>query len=42
MARSLNKVSLIGNLTRDPELRYTPQGTGVLYFGFGDKEAVDN
>src|SRR6266850_1209395 len=23
---SLNKVLLIGNLTRDPELRYTPQG----------------
>ena len=33
MARSLNKVSLIGNLTRDPELRYTPQGTGVCTFG---------
>ena len=32
MARSLNKVSLIGNLTRDPELRYTPQGTGVCTF----------
>lgn len=26
---SLNKVLLIGNLTRDPELRYTPQGTAV-------------
>ena len=23
---SLNKVFLMGNLTRDPELRYTPQG----------------
>ena len=32
MARSLNKVSLIGNLTRDPELRYTPQGTAVCTF----------
>jgi len=32
-ARSLNKVSLIGNLTRDPELRYTPQGTAVCTFG---------
>lgn len=31
--RSLNKVSLIGNLTRDPELRYTPQGTAVCTFG---------
>ncbi len=32
MARSLNKVMLIGNLTRDPELRYTPQGTAVITF----------
>lgn len=32
MARSLNKVLLIGNLTRDPELRYTPQGTAVVTF----------
>jgi single-strand DNA-binding protein len=27
---SVNKVLLIGNLTRDPELRYTPQGTAVV------------
>ena len=26
---SLNRVLLIGNLTKDPELRYTPQGTAV-------------
>ncbi len=32
MTRSLNKVTLIGNLTRDPELRYTPQGTAVCTF----------
>jgi len=32
-ARSLNKVILIGNLTRDPELRYTPQGTAVCTIG---------
>ena len=31
--RSLNKVQLIGNLTRDPELRYTPAGTAVCSFG---------
>lgn len=31
--RSLNKVMLIGNLTRDPELRYIPQGTAVANFG---------
>lgn len=33
MVRSLNKAMLIGNLTRDPELRYTPQGTAVCSFG---------
>jgi single-strand DNA-binding protein len=27
---SLNQVILVGNLTRDPELRYTPQGTAVI------------
>jgi len=27
---SLNKVFLIGNLTKDPELRYTPNGIGVV------------
>lgn len=32
-SRSLNKVQLIGNLTRDPELRYTPQGTAVCTLG---------
>jgi single-strand DNA-binding protein len=32
-ARSLNKVILIGNLTRDPELRYTPAGTAVCTIG---------
>ncbi|MBI2007264.1 MAG: single-stranded DNA-binding protein [Candidatus Blackburnbacteria bacterium] len=31
--RSLNRVLLIGNLTRDPELRYTPQGNAVCTFG---------
>lgn len=32
-SRSLNRVQLIGNLTRDPELRYTPQGTPVCTIG---------
>ncbi|MDP3049318.1 MAG: single-stranded DNA-binding protein [Thermodesulfovibrionales bacterium] len=27
-----NKIILIGNLTKDPELRYTPQGTAVASF----------
>ena len=32
MAKSLNRAQLIGNLTRDPELRYTPNGTAVCSF----------
>jgi len=32
MAASLNRVFLIGNLTRDPELRYVPSGTAVASF----------
>jgi len=31
--RSLNKVMLIGNLTRDPNLRFTPTSTAVCSFG---------
>jgi single-strand DNA-binding protein len=31
-AEMYNKVILIGNLTKDPELRYTPQGTPVTSF----------
>jgi single-strand DNA-binding protein len=30
---SFNKVILVGNLTRDPELRYTPKGTAVARLG---------
>ncbi len=32
-SRSLNRVILIGNLTRDPELKYTPNGVAVCTFG---------
>lgn len=32
MARSLNKALILGNLTRDIELRYTPSGTAVATF----------
>ncbi len=32
-SRSLNRIELIGNLTRDPELKYTPNGTAVCTFG---------
>ena len=31
--KSLNRVQLIGNLTKDPELRYTPTGAAVCTFG---------
>ena len=31
-SRSLNKAIIIGNLTRDPELRYTPNGSAVCSF----------
>ena len=30
---SFNKVILMGNLTRDPELRYTPKGTAIAKLG---------
>lgn len=32
-SRSWNRVELIGNLTRDPELRYTPNSAAVCTFG---------
>src|SRR5438046_10592279 len=32
MAASLNRVMLMGNLTRDPELRYIPSGQAVTSF----------
>lgn len=32
MAGSLNKVMIIGNVGRDPEMRYTPNGTPVTSF----------
>lgn len=35
---SFNKVILVGNLGRDPELRYTPQGTPVCNFSMATNE----
>jgi len=35
MSRGLNKVMLIGNLGRDPEMRYTPSGRPVTSFTMG-------
>lgn len=38
-ARSLNKVLLIGNLTRDPEMRYTNSGAPVVTFGMATNKS---
>lgn len=37
---SLNKVMIMGNLTRDPELRYTPKGTAVADVGLAVNRRV--
>ncbi len=39
MARSLNKVMLIGNLGKDPELRYTTAGVAVATFSLATNES---
>lgn len=39
---SYNKVILIGNLTRDPELRYLPTGTAVSELGLAVSETFKN
>jgi single-strand DNA-binding protein len=39
MARSINKVILLGNLTRDPILRYTKSGKPVCDFGIATNRA---
>ncbi|MEW6060929.1 MAG: single-stranded DNA-binding protein [Bacteroidota bacterium] len=38
MSRSLNKVMLIGNLGKDPELKYTPSGVAVATFSVATSE----
>lgn len=38
MASGVNKVTLIGNLGKDPEIRYTPQGTAVANFSIATSE----
>ena len=35
---SFNKIILVGNLGRDPELRYTPQGVAVCDFSIATNE----
>ena len=39
MSRGLNKVMLIGNLGRDPEMRYTPSGRPVTTFSMATNRA---
>ena len=38
---SFNKVILMGNLTRDPELRYTPKGTAIAKIGLAVNRVLD-
>lgn len=38
-SRSINRVILLGNLTRDPELKHTPNGTAVCTFGLATNRA---
>lgn len=42
MARSFNQVILMGNLTRDPELRSTPSGQSVCNFGLALNRSYKN
>lgn len=37
---SINRVQLVGNLTRDPELRTTSKGTPILHFGLAVNDRV--
>jgi single-strand DNA-binding protein len=39
MAKSVNKVILIGNLGKDPEVKYTPQGTAVAKLTLATNES---
>src|SRR5574341_557766 len=39
---SVNRVIVMGNLTRDPELRYTPSGTAVTSFGLAINRGARN
>ena len=39
---SFNKVILLGNITRDPELKYTPKGTAVAQIGLAINRIYTN
>lgn len=38
MSRGVNRVTLLGNVGKDPELRYTPNGTAVASFSLATTE----
>jgi single-strand DNA-binding protein len=42
MAAGVNNVTILGNLTRDPELRFTPNGTAVVSFGLAVNRNIQN
>ena len=42
MAKSVNKVILIGNLGKDPEVKYTQTGMAVARFSLATKESVQH
>ncbi len=42
MAFGVNNTTILGNLTRDPELRFTPSGTAVVSFGLAVNRNVQN
>ena len=39
---SLNKIMLIGNVTRDPDLKYTPKGTAIAQIGLAVNRTWSN
>lgn len=42
MAFGVNNITVLGNITRDPELRFTPSGTAVANFGLAVNRNVQN
>ena len=42
MAIGINNITIVGNLTRDPELRFTPNGTPVVSFAIAVNKRVQN
>ena len=40
MPKSLNKVILVGNVGKDPEVRYSPSGTPVANFSLATNEKL--